>query len=443
MSLSIRLKSTDVVAVGLMTFALFLGAGNLIFPPFLGQLAGEAVVPAAAGFLLTGVGLPLLGLMVAAKLGGGLDRFTQDLPKWAAMLTGIVLYLAIGPLFAAPRTAVVSFEMGVLPFVGEESTGALALYSAGFFLLTLVLALFPGRLIETVGKLITPLLVLVLVAIAIGVFAAPQGVVAEAGMHLEEPAFIYGFKQGYQTMDTLASLAFGIVIITALRQRGVEDRADLTRYTIIAAIIAAVGLSVVYIVLSYLGATSYAIAAGAENGARILNLYITAVFGDWGMIILALTIGLACLTTSVGLMTACGEYFAEVLPVMGYRGYVVLCTIVSALIANMGLTELLAVTIPALLVVYPIAIALIMLCLFRERFAQPGIVFAFTLLPVLAISIVDGLSAAGLSFVQPLVDVYSHLPLQSSGLGWMVPGVAGFVIGMLKSGSPVRQESLA
>ncbi|OQX38750.1 MAG: hypothetical protein B0D91_03210 [Oceanospirillales bacterium LUC14_002_19_P2] len=128
---------------------------------------------------------------------------------------------------------------------------------------------------------------------------------------------------------------------------------------------------------------------------------------------------------------------------MGYRGYVVLCTIVSALIANMGLTELLAVTIPALLVVYPIAIALIMLCLFRERFAQPGVVFAFTLLPVLAISIVDGLSAAGLSFVQPLVDVYSHLPLQSSGLGWMVPGVAGFVIGMLKSGSPVRQESLA
>ncbi|MCK5894017.1 MAG: branched-chain amino acid transport system II carrier protein [Endozoicomonadaceae bacterium] len=442
--MSTRLKSIDVVAIGLMTFALFLGAGNLILPPSLGQLAGEELVPATAGFLLTGVGLPLFGLIVAAKMGGGLECFTQDLPKWAALLTGIILYLAIGPLFAAPRTAVVSYEMGVLPFMDENSDGSelQALYSAGFFLLSMVLSLFPGQLIDTIGKFITPLLVLVLLTIAIGVLVDPQGDIASAGMHLDESAFVVGVKEGYQTMDALASLVFGIVIVTALRQRGVEDRADLARYTVVAAIVAAIGLATVYIAFSYLGATSYNIANGAENGAEILSLYIPAVFGDWGMIILALTIGLACISTSVGLMTACGEYFSEIMPALSYRSYVVIFTVISTVIANMELAELMAITRPALVVLYPMAIVLIVLCMFRDRLSRPRVVFAFTLVPVLMVSIVDGLSAAGISVIKPIVEIYAYLPLQSSEMGWMLPSLIGFVVGILRSDLLVRREGM-
>lgn len=438
--MSIRLlKPTDVVAVGLMTFALFLGAGNLILPPSLGLITGEAVAPATAGFLLTGVGLPLLGLVISAKLGGGLDRFTQDLPKWAALSAGIILYLAIGPLFAVPRTAVVSYEMGILPFI-SHSKELLALYSVGFFLVTMLLALFPRKMIDTVGKMITPLLVLALLVIGISVFTAPQGDIAEAGMHLDEPAFIYGIKQGYQTMDALASLVYGIVIVTALRQRGVVDPARLTHYTVVAAAIAAVCLAAVYVSFSYLGATSYAIAGSAENGAQILSIYITAVFGDWGVIILALTMGLACLTTAVGVITACGEYFSEILPALSYKSYVVICTSISAVIANMGLTELLAVIIPTLLVIYPIAISLIMLCLFRECFSHPRVVFSFTLVSVLLISFVDGLKAAEVPGIHPIIELYAHLPLQSSGLGWILPGLTGAIVGILKSALPLHRE---
>lgn len=442
--LSTRLKSIDLVAVGLMTFALFLGAGNLILPPFLGQLAGEDVVFATAGFLLTGVGLPLLGLMVAAKMGGGLECFTQDLPKWVALLTGIILYLAIGPLFAAPRTAVVSYEMGVLPFVDDgDSSALLALYSAGFFLLTMIFSLFPGQLIETIGKFITPLLVLVLLAIVIGIFVDPQGDIANAGRHLDESAFVFGVKEGYLTMDALASLVFGIVVITALRQRGVKDRADLTRYTVVAAIVAATGLTTVYIALSYLGATSYEIANGSENGAEILSHYISAVFGDWGVMILALTMGLACISTSVGLMTACGEYFSDIMPVLSYRSYVVICTITSAVIANMGLVKLMAVTLPALVIIYPVAIVLIMLCMFRERLSRPSVVFAFTLMPVLVVSLVDGLDAAKISIAEPIIKLFlDYLPLQSSKLGWMLPGVIGFILGILMSALLIRREGM-
>ena len=171
-------------------------------------------------------------------------------------------------------------------------------------------------------------------------------------------------------MDTLASLAFGIVIITALKQRGVSDQKELTRHTVTAGIMAAIGLAAVYIMLAVLGATSHDVIPGAENGADILNVYVDLLYGTWGSFLLGTSITLACLTTSVGLMTACAEYFSESLPILGYRGYVIVCTLVSALIANVGLNELLAITIPALLIIYPVAIALIILALIRNLSAE-------------------------------------------------------------------------
>ena len=304
------------------------------------------------------------------------------------------------------------------------------IYSAIFFGITLWLSLFPGRLIDNIGKIITPMLVLVLSAIAVGVIFFPLGETGNVTA-LDESAFSWGFQQGYQTMDTLASLAFGIVIITALRERGVSDKDELTRHTITAGFIAAVGLGAVYIVLAYLGATSGGVVPGAENGADILTAYIYQLYGEWGMFLLGLSITLACLTTSTGLMTACSEYFSEIMPMLSYRGYVVLCTLVSALIANVGLNELLSLTIPALLIIYPFAIGLILLGLVRNFLKAPGKTYLMTLFPVFVVGLIDGLAASGVVWAKGISDgVLYWLPLHDESLGWVLPGFVGFMLSL-------------
>ena len=420
------------LAIGLMTFALFLGAGNMIFPPYLGQVSGSDLIITMAGFLLTGVGLPLLGVVATARLGGGLNRFTQDLPKWITLLFGFILYLAIGPLFAAPRTAVVAWEMSFADYFGGSEYGQM-IYSAVFFGMTLWLALFPGRLIDTVGKIITPMLIVVLMAIAIGVVFFPLGPVGSITSSLGDSVFSWGFQQGYQTMDTLASLAFGIVIITAFKDRGVTDTKTLTKSTITAGLIAATGLASVYIILALLGATSHSVIPDATNGADILATYIGEMYGFPGTVLLGVTITLACLTTSIGVITACGEYFSGVIPGLSYRACAVICTVVSAMIANIGLNELLALTIPALLIIYPVAIALIILALIRHKLFYPARTYSLTLIPVFIVSLIDGLAASGVGGAEIWAKQYlSALPLHADSLGWLIPGIAGFAVSCIK-----------
>ena len=431
--LSQTLKTTDIMATGLMTFALFLGAGNIIFPPFLGHMAGAELIPAILGFLLTGVGLPLLGVLACARVGGGLERLTAVFPEKIALTFAVVLFLVIGPLFASPRTAVVSYELGLLPFIGESGTVSLALFSLGFFAVALYLALFPGRLVETVGKMITPLLVAVLVLIAIGAFIFPQGEAGVATESMVRQGFFNGFREGYQTMDTLGALVFGVVIINAIHSKGVTESKQVARYTFIAGLIAAVGLSLVYLVLGYIGSTSHSLTAQPQNGAEIISLFVDAVFGVWGKVLLAVTVILACLTTAVGLLSACGEYFSRVMPALSYKAWVVVCALASALIANVGLSTLLTVTIPALLIIYPIAIALIAVTLLKPWLEQPGRVMMFVLVPVGLISLVEGLHAAGVGLVEPANQLLSYLPLQQEGLVWLMPGILGGVIGVFAS----------
>lgn len=425
------LKTTDILATGLMTFALFLGAGNIIFPPFLGHMAGTELITAMLGFLLTGVGLPLMGVIACARAGGGLEKLTAIFPPKMALTFAVILFLAIGPLFASPRTAVVSYELGLLPFIGESGTFSLALFSVGFFAVALYLALFPGKLVETVGKLITPLLVVVLVVIAVGAFLFPQGEAGVATESMISQGFFNGFREGYQTMDTLGALVFGVVIINAIQGKGVTDAKQVARYTFIAGLIASVGLSLVYLVLGYIGSTSHQLVTTPQNGVEIISLFVNAVFGSWGKVVLAITVILACLTTAVGLLSACGEYFSRVFPAMHYRGWVILCALTSALIANVGLNTLLKVTIPALLIIYPVAIALIAVTLLKSWLVNPSRVMTCVLIPVGLISVVEGLHAAGLSFVSPAYELLAYLPLQQEGLVWLIPGVLGGVIGML------------
>ncbi|WP_312443622.1 MULTISPECIES: branched-chain amino acid transport system II carrier protein [Stutzerimonas] len=412
-----RLKGFDLLALGFMTFALFLGAGNIIFPPSAGMASGEFIWQAALGFLLTGVGLPLLTVVALARVGGGMDRLTAPLGKVAGTVLAVAVYLAIGPLFATPRTAVVSFEMGIAPFSGNAGM-PLFIYTLVFFAAMLFLVLNPGQLVNRIGKFITPVLLAALLVLGGAAIFAPAGEVGAASESYRASPLIKGFLEGYLTMDTLGALVFGIVIATAIRDRGVTEPALVTRYSMIAGVIAAVGLSLVYLALFYLGATSQGIAAGAENGVQILTTYVQHTFGTPGNLLLAVVITLACLTTAVGLTTACGEFFSALLPV-SYRTVVVVFALFSLLVANQGLTQLISVSVPVLVGLYPLAIVLVALSLLDRFWVSPSRVFVPVMAVTLIFGVVDGLAAAGFTDWVPVL--FTQLPLADQSMGWLVP----------------------
>ena len=412
-----RLKGQDLLALGFMTFALFLGAGNIIFPPSAGMAAGGQIVPASIGFLLTGVGLPLLTVVALARVGGGMDRLTAPLGRWAGLALAVAVYLAIGPLFATPRTATVSFEMGIAPFSGNTA-GPLFIYTSLFFLAVLFLVLNPGRLIDRVGKFITPVLLAALLVLGCAALFAPAGPIGETAESYQASPLLKGFLDGYLTMDALGALVFGIVIATAIRDRGVTEPALVTRYSMIAGVIAAIGLSLVYLALFYLGATSQGIAADAANGVQILTTYVHHTFGNTGSLLLAAVITLACLTTAVGLTTACGEFFSGFLPV-SYRTVVVVFTAFSLLVSNQGLTQLISVSVPVLVGLYPLAIVLVALSLLDRLWISQRRIFVPTMAITLIFGVVDGFAAAG--FDQLVPELFKQLPFAAQGMGWLLP----------------------
>lgn len=400
-----------------MTFALFLGAGNIIFPPSAGMAAGEQLLPAAIGFLLTAVGLPLLTVVALARVGGGMDRLTAPLGRWAGLLLAVAVYLAIGPLFATPRTATVSFEMGIAPFAGNSAT-SLFIYTLAFFIAVLFLVLNPGKLINRIGKFITPVLLAALLVLGGAALFAPVGPIGETAESYRASPMLKGFLDGYLTMDTLGALVFGIVIATAIRDRGVTEPALVTRYSMIAGVIAAIGLSLVYLALFYLGATSQGVAGDATSGVQILTTYVQQTFGDTGSLLLAVVITLACLTTAVGLTTACGEFFSGLLPV-SYRTVVVVFTLFSLLVSNQGLSQLISVSVPVLVGLYPLAIMLVALSLLDRFWVSQRLVFMPVMAVTLVFGVVDGLAAAGFDALVP--ELFKQLPFAAQSMGWLVP----------------------
>lgn len=412
-----HLKTVDVLALGFMTFALFLGAGNIIFPPSAGMAAGEAMWSASLGFLITGVGLPLLTVVALARVGGGMAQLTAPLGRRAGLLFAVAVYLAIGPLFATPRTAVVSFEMGVAPFAGNQPL-PLALYTVVYFAAALFLALNPGRLLERVGKLITPILIVGLLVLGGAAIFAPAGEVGASAPDYQAAPLMQGFLQGYLTMDTLGALVFGIVIATAIRDHGVDMAHRVTRYSIMAALIAAIGLALVYLALFRLGATSQGIAGEAQNGVQILTAYVQYTFGTPGSLLLALVITLACLTTAVGLIAACGEFFSSQFA-LSYRTVVVVVSLFSLLVANLGLTQLISISVPVLVGLYPLAIVLVLLSLADGLWLHAPRVFMPVMAMTLLFGVAEGLATAGFDAVVPAF--LARLPLAKHSLGWVLP----------------------
>jgi LIVCS family branched-chain amino acid:cation transporter len=294
-----NLRTRDIIALGFMTFALFIGAGNIIFPPIVAQQAGAHVWLAAAGFLITAVGLPVITIMALSRVEGSIQLLSSPLGKIASLILTVVCYLSVGPLFATPRTATVSYEIGFSSYFGT-SAGSLLIYSIIYFAVVTIVSLYPNKLLDTVGHFLAPLKIISLAILGIAAVMIPSGYIPPAvGNYISSPVS-EGFVSGYLTMDTLGALVFGIVIIHAIHSRGVTDKKLVTRYAIIASLISGIGLTLVYLSLFKLGLGSHEVAPNAANGAIILHAYVQHAFGDLGSLFLTGMIFLACMGTAIG-----------------------------------------------------------------------------------------------------------------------------------------------
>ncbi|MEW9500687.1 branched-chain amino acid transport system II carrier protein [Jeotgalibacillus marinus] len=421
----------SIFTIGLMLFALFLGAGNMIFPPLLGQQAGEQVGIAILGFLFTGVGLPLLGVIAIAYTGGNPQQLASRVHPIFGIIFTITLYLALGPFFGIPRTATVSYEIGVLPFLpdGLISSGLpLLLFSVVFFTLTALLSLNPSQLVNRIGKFLTPALIVILTTLIAGAFITPMGSPGEPTEAYASSAFFTGFIEGYLTLDAIAALAFAIVVITAIKEKNVTDRSAIVRVTIYAGLIAATGLALVYLALSHIGATSISAIGEQANGGALLSAVASYLYGSSGAVILGLAIAAACLTTSIGLVSATSTYFSRLIPSVSYRSFVFIFSGFSMVVANVGLTQLISFSLPVLVMIYPMAIVLIFLSFIDPLFNGFRAVYIGTIIPTFIIGVCDGLSAAGF-LGNGIASALAFLPLMEQGVGWIVPAIVGGFIG--------------
>lgn len=416
------LKLTDIIAVGFTLFAFFLGAGNIIFPPLAGQSAGNHLLPAMFGFLITAVGLPLSTIIAVAVSGGSWDQLTKDLPKKVSVLMAVLIFVIIGPAFAAPRTGLVAYEMAVKPFFSHPTQIDLTLFSILFFTVAMAFAWSQGKLIDLIGKVLTPLLILGLVTLGLAVVLDPQGqILAAHGDYVGQP-LTKGFLEGYNTMDTLAALMFGMLMVDTLRGRGITEPKATTKYLIRAAFIAAGGLTFVYVSLFYLGATSATLAPNSANGGTILSIYVQALFGPYGQFALSMIVLLACFTTTIGLISSCSDYFSS-LTRIPYRAWVVLLGVVSAIVANVGLTQLIALSIPVLYALYPVAIVLVLLTFIRDRLPNPKLAYRVSLSVAFIFSALDALKATGMD-----VSALNVIPLFNIDMGWALPSAIAVVV---------------
>lgn len=426
-------QKASLWAVGLMLFALFFGAGNLIFPAFLGQQAGESWLSAMFGFLLTGAGLPLLGVIAIGYSGSrDVQALASRVTPWYGIAFAAALYLAIGPLFATPRTATVTFEIGVAPFIGEgNKTLGLALFSVFFFGMAFWLSMSPGKLVDRIGKILTPVL-LVTIAALVGYAAFnPMGALQPAQGDFVTQPLSKGILEGYGTMDALASLVFAIIVIDAMRAMGVSSREELLRTTTIAGVVAAGSLAVVYLLIGYMGATSVAGLGMQENGAAVLSKTAFYYFGNAGNILLSVIVFLACLSTAVGLITSCSEYFNRLIPSISYKAFVVIFTLVSMGLANKGLAGIISFSIPVLMLLYPLTVVIILLAFLDRFFGSSRIVYICTIFATLVVGVLDAYKTA-VGFSDETLEVINRaLPWYNIGLGWAVPAVVGFVLGCI------------
>ena len=423
-------------------FGMFFGAGNLIFPVHLGQLAGSNVWPAIIGFIITAVGIPIFGVAaIGITHSDGLQALSSKVGKGYGIFFTCLLYLTIGPLFAIPRCATVSFTTGVTPMLGDGSKEWLALliFSAIFFAFVLFFSLRPGKITLWIGKIINPIFLLFLAVLVIAALTHPSTSVSavEPAEAYKTGAFFSSFIEGYGTMDAIAGLAFGIVVIDVIRRMGVSDDNAVAYDVLGSGVLTGILMAVIYVVTILMGTQSRGLFETSDNGGIALTQIAGHYFGSVGQIILAITITFACLKTSIGLVTSCSETFVKMTHgKISYPVWAVLFTLFSFAVSNVGLSAIIEYSIPVLMLIYPPAIALIALAFIGKHFQHDRAVYIAVMIGTWAAAIFDFMKTlpaavqASLHLDTLVAFADRYLPLFEKNLGWLLPALIGFIIGL-------------
>lgn len=421
-----RKKSKDIIVVGFALFSMLFGAGNLLFPPYLGLISGKEWITSLTGFVLADVGISLLVLAACAKYSGDLDKVLNRAGKNVSKLIGIAAILCIGPLLAIPRTAATTLEMGIVPILGESNILISIISSIIFFGLTLALAIRQSKVVDIIGKILTPTLLIALLILIINGIMNPIGDLNSAAMI--ENLFQEGVSQGYLTMDALGVAALATVIISSIDDRGYKNSNEKIKLTMKSGLVAGLGLIIVYGGLMYLGAMLSNMDGnpyGVNTPQASLMVVLTNIlFGYTGKIILCVIVTLACLTTAIGLTSATAKYFSNITNgKLKYKSTVIAICLFSMVVSNFGVDTIIKFSSPILEVVYPVLMVLAAMSLIFGNIKNDN-VFKGAALATFIVSLLT--VANGLWGIAP---VMIKLPLASFGFNWIVPAIIGGLIG--------------
>lgn len=431
-------KVKDIIVIGFALFAMFLGAGNLIFPPTIGHIAGSKWFFSLLGFLVTGVSMPVLGIISMGKCEGDLSNFTKSLNSAFGTAFIVIVMLIIGPLLAIPRTAATTYEIAIKPFgiAGLNSV----LISFIFFSVTLFFVLTPNNVIDRVGKFLTPILLLVLGMLVIKGIITPIAPPENTGA---SQTFLRGFKEGYQTMDALGSMILATIVISGITAKGYKNKKDILKMSVYTGLVACLGLGFVYGGLVYVGATASSVLPESLTRTELVVEASALLWSNAGKIVLGCSIGLACLTTAIGLTATAGEYFSTRFKNdISYRATVIIICVVSFFLSNFGVENIIKFAVPMLEVVYPVAIVLIIMNLFAE-YIPNRYFFVGAVIGTLCVSVVLGiveakdlinnflmrvnLSREAISF-DTTIKVIKQFPLEKFGFPWILPAIGGSIL---------------
>ncbi len=419
----------DIIVVGFALFSMFFGAGNVIFPPYLGMESGPQWLLGFSAYFIADIGLALLGVFALLRVGSS-EAVTLRLGKIPAELLMCAIILCIGPMVAIPRTSATTFEMAIAPNIPGVSP---VLFSVLFFALILALCIKESAVVDIVGKVLTPLLLVGLFAIIIKGIVTPLGEIAALPQIAN--AAVTGIKAGYQTMDALAALPFGIIVLQSVTAKGYDSGRKQFRVVGGAAVLAGVLLLCVYMGLAYLGATVSAQYTSDIGRAQLIMALVEALMGKVGVILFGVVVGLACVTTAIALTSSAAAYFAELCRgKVSYKVFVIAICVFSAVVSNLGLDRIVAVAAPVLDVIYPPTLVLIFISLLAPRL--PDRVSRGAAIGALLTSVLCALNANGIH-----IPFMANLPLYDLGLSWLLPAVIFGLAASLLSGRSQTREA--
>lgn len=417
-----KLDTKQILISGFALFAIFFGAGNLIFPPFLGLNAGDGWFLASVGFNLSDSLLILLGTLAISVRSANLNAFGAKVSRNFGKILSLICITLVGPLLSIPRTGATTFEIGVVPFYPNFNK---VLFSLVFFALVYILTINGSKVIDRVGKYLTPILLLILAVLIIKGIAYPN-------MSLESlpgNKLSLGFIEGYQTMDSLGPVFTTSIILNDFRNKGITKQDDLIKATIYSGLIAVVGLVIVYTGLTYIGAKSIAFANRDMTRTDLFISIAENILGRNVQVALSLVVGFACLSTAIGLLSSFATTFSESLPRFSYKFYVRLGVVVSFILSILGVDKIMEISIPILLFIYPIVISLYILNLI-DRGNIDSLVYKITIVGVGLTSFADSISALGFDN-NFYVNAINKLPLANSGFSFVFMFVLCLILGLI------------